>query len=104
MADRYPEFRLRLPNRGPTAYGRQTDELGTNGSRKFVVAAGQPVRPDIVPSFSRRVASAYRLREQLIDTGRIRPSQTWPRLAGDDGRDHFQLSLRGGFGPDRPGG
>ncbi|MER5782835.1 DUF4357 domain-containing protein [Streptomyces mobaraensis] len=78
MADHYPEFCLRLPNQGPTAYGRQTDELGTNGSRKFIVAAGQPVRPDIVPSFSRRVASAYRLREQLINAGRIRPSQTWP--------------------------
>lgn len=78
MADEYPEFRLRLPNGGPQARGRQTDELGTNGSRKFVVGSGQPVRPDIVPSFPTRVASAHKLREELIRQGRIQKSEKWP--------------------------
>ncbi|MEV4867683.1 DUF4357 domain-containing protein [Streptomyces syringium] len=78
MADAYPAFRLRLPNGGPEALGRQTDEMGTNGSQRFVVDSGQPVRPDVVPSFSRRVASAHKLREQLIDLGMIKQSQTWP--------------------------
>ncbi|MFJ3933680.1 DUF4357 domain-containing protein [Streptomyces sp. NPDC090029] len=76
-ADQYPEFRLRLPNGGPEARGRHTDEMGTNGSRRFVVLAGQPVRPDVVPSFQ-QVRSAHRLREQLLAEGRIKPSQTWP--------------------------
>ncbi|MEX2982265.1 DUF4357 domain-containing protein [Streptomyces sp. C36] len=78
MADDYPAFRLRLPNGGPEAHGRQTDEMGTNGSRKFVVGPGQPVRPEVVPSFARRVSSAHKLREQLIADGRIKESQTWP--------------------------
>lgn len=76
--DPYPEFRLRLPNGGPVVRGRQTDELGTNGSRRFVVGPGQPVRADVVPSFSVRVASAHRLREQLISEGRIKQTQRWP--------------------------
>lgn len=76
--DDYPAFRLRLPNGGPEALGRQTDKMGTNGSLRFVVAPGQPVRPDVVPSFSRRVPSAHKLREQLISEGRIKQSQTWP--------------------------
>ncbi|MFI6699969.1 DUF4357 domain-containing protein [Streptomyces sp. NPDC050509] len=74
----YPEFRLRLPNGGPVAVGQQTHEMGTNGSRKFVVGPGQPVRPEVVPSFPTRVASAHRLREELIRQGRIVPSTTWP--------------------------
>ncbi|MEV5239859.1 DUF4357 domain-containing protein [Streptomyces cinnamoneus] len=78
MADDYPAFRLRLPNGGPKACGRHTDEMGTNGSRKFVVGPGQPVRPDVVPSFSIRVTSAHKLREQLIADGRIKQSQMWP--------------------------
>ncbi|RLV09836.1 AAA family ATPase [Streptomyces griseocarneus] len=78
MANHYPEFRLRLPNGGPEARGRQTDEMGTNGSRKFVVGPGQPVRPEVVPSFAKRVANAHRLREELLVEGRIRPSRTWP--------------------------
>lgn len=78
MADEYPEFRLRLPNGGPLAHGRQTDELGTNGSRRFVVSPGQPVRPDVVPSFPTRVASAHKLREELIRQGRIQKSEEWP--------------------------
>ncbi|MFB6562409.1 DUF4357 domain-containing protein [Streptomyces sp. NPDC056400] len=77
-SDPYPEFRLRLPNGGPEARGRQTDEMGTNGSRRFVVGPGQPVRPEAVPSFAKQVASAHRLREQLIAEGRIKHSQAWP--------------------------
>ncbi|MFF3654431.1 DUF4357 domain-containing protein [Streptomyces olivochromogenes] len=76
--EQYPEFHLRLPNGGPEARGRQTDEMGTNGSRRFVVGPGQPVRADAVPSFAKRVASAHRLREQLISEGRIKQTQTWP--------------------------
>ncbi|WP_404955435.1 DUF4357 domain-containing protein [Streptomyces sp. 147326] len=76
--DPYPEFRLRLPNGGPEARGRQTDEMGTNGSRRFVVGPGQPVRADVVPSFPKRVPSAHRLREQLISEGRIKKTATWP--------------------------
>lgn len=78
MAEEYPEFRLRLPNGGPVAGGRQTNEMGTNGSRRFVVGPGQPVRMDVVPSFPTRVPSAYRLRESLIEAGAIRPSDKWP--------------------------
>ncbi|MGW1196365.1 DUF4357 domain-containing protein [Streptomyces sp. NPDC002536] len=78
MQSPYPEFRLRLPNGGPEARGRQTDELGTNGSRKFVIGPGQPVRPEVVPSFATRAASAHRLREKLLAEGRIRQSQTLP--------------------------
>ncbi|HEX5567079.1 MAG TPA: DUF4357 domain-containing protein, partial [Streptomyces sp.] len=78
MADEYPEFRLRLPNGGPEARGWLTPEMGTNGSQRFVVGPGQPVRPDFVPSFPKRAASAHRLRQHLFKEGRIRPSQTWP--------------------------
>ncbi|THA77219.1 DUF4357 domain-containing protein [Streptomyces sp. A0642] len=78
MAEEYPEFRLRLPNGGPSAGGRQTNEMGTNGSRRFTVGPGQPVRMDVVPSFPTRVPSAYRLRESLIEAGAIRPSDKWP--------------------------
>ncbi|MFJ9614944.1 DUF4357 domain-containing protein [Streptomyces noursei] len=74
---RYPDFWIQLPNGGPKARGRQTEERGTNGSWKFIVGSGQPVRPDVVASFA-RVASAHRLREQLIAEGRIRQSSTWP--------------------------
>ncbi|MER0241729.1 DUF4357 domain-containing protein [Streptomyces sp. HSW2009] len=78
MANEYPEFFLRLPNGGPVARGRQTDVLGTNGSRKFVVGPGQPVRADVVPSFATRAPSSCRLREKLIADEGIRSSQTWP--------------------------
>ncbi|MEU2508160.1 DUF4357 domain-containing protein [Streptomyces sp. NPDC007863] len=78
MAEEYPEFCLRLPNGGPVARGRQTNEMGTNGSRRFIVGPGQPVRNDVVPSFPSRVPSAYRLREKLIEAGAIRPSDKWP--------------------------
>ncbi|RZB15802.1 DUF4357 domain-containing protein [Streptomyces sp. F001] len=74
----YPEFYLRLPNGGPVAQGRPTHEVGDNGSRSFVVDAGQPVRPDVVPSFAARAAAAHRQREELIRQGRIGPSEKWP--------------------------
>ncbi len=81
MADEqmeYPEFWLRLPNGGLLARGRQTNELGTNGSRRFVVDARQPARAEAVPSFALRVASAHKVREALIRQGRIRKSEKWP--------------------------
>ncbi|MBA2946505.1 DUF4357 domain-containing protein [Streptomyces himalayensis] len=74
----YPEFLLRLPNGGPVARGRPTNELGDNGSRSFVVPADQPVRPDVVPSFATRAPAAHRQREDLIRQGRIGPSEKWP--------------------------
>ncbi|PWG12310.1 DUF4357 domain-containing protein [Streptomyces sp. V2] len=78
MVGAYPEFWLRLPNGGPSARGMQTDEKGVNGTLKFVVGPGQPVRPEVVPSFALRVASAHRLREELLREERIVPSETWP--------------------------
>ncbi|PZH15652.1 DUF4357 domain-containing protein [Streptomyces sp. NTH33] len=60
------------------AQGRPADELGPNGSRKFVVPAGQPVRPDVVPSFPTRVAAAHIQREELIRQERIKLSEKWP--------------------------
>ncbi|MET8241233.1 DUF4357 domain-containing protein [Streptomyces sp. NPDC005078] len=78
MSEQYPEFRLRLPNGGPEARGRLLAEKGTNGSQKFVVHTGSPARPDVVPSFPVRIPSSYQLRQQNIDSGVIRPSETWP--------------------------
>lgn len=75
----YPEFQLRLPHGGPTARGQLLDEKGSNGSQKFVVLAGSPVRPDVVPSFPTRMTSSYRLRQRLIDEGLIADSTQWPR-------------------------
>ncbi|MEV1328539.1 DUF4357 domain-containing protein [Micromonospora costi] len=73
----YPEFQIRLPNGGPTARGRLLDEKGTNGSQRFVVYAGSPARPDVVPSFPVRMPSSYGLRERLIADGSIVESTTW---------------------------
>ncbi|MEU1803019.1 DUF4357 domain-containing protein [Streptomyces sp. NPDC019937] len=78
MADEYPPFQLRLPNGGPQATGRLLTEKGTNGSQKFVVSAGSPVRPEVVASFPVRVPSSHRYREQLIAEGAIKESTTWP--------------------------
>jgi 5-methylcytosine-specific restriction enzyme B len=77
VVEGYPEFSLQLPNGGPRARGRQTDEPGTNGSLRFVLPAGQPVRPDVVPSFAKSATSAYRIRERLIREGMIRASKRW---------------------------
>nr|WP_308122800.1 hypothetical protein [Streptomyces geysiriensis] len=46
---RYPEFRLRLPNGGPYARGRVLPSKGMNGSPKFLVLAGSPVRRETLP-------------------------------------------------------
>lgn len=81
MADdepQYPEFRLRLPGAGPEARGRLLAEKGTNGSQKFVVLAGSPGRPEVVPSFPVRMPSSYRLRQRLIEDGKLTESTTWP--------------------------
>ncbi|MFH9426194.1 DUF4357 domain-containing protein [Streptomyces sp. NPDC017529] len=78
MDGEYPEFRLRLPHGGPEARGRLLREKGTNGSQKFVVYAGSPARPEVVPSFPIRMPSSHRLREQLIQDGVIDKSSTWP--------------------------
>jgi 5-methylcytosine-specific restriction protein B len=78
MAVEYPEFQLRLPHGGPLAHGRLLDEQGTNGSQKFLVLAGSPARPEVVPSFPVRMPSSYNLREKLINEGVIAQSPTWP--------------------------
>ncbi|SFL06628.1 5-methylcytosine-specific restriction enzyme B [Streptosporangium canum] len=78
MSSPYPLFRLRLPDGGPVARGRLLDEEGANGSQKFVVLAGSPIRREVVPSFEKRVASAHRSRQELIDAGLIAESTTLP--------------------------
>ncbi|ALO96782.1 Putative restriction enzyme [Streptomyces hygroscopicus subsp. limoneus] len=78
MAHEYPEFRLRLPGGGPEARGRLLTEKGTNGSQKFVVLAGSPGRPEVVPSFPVRMPSSYRLRQRLIEDDIFVESETWP--------------------------
>ncbi|MFD4015334.1 DUF4357 domain-containing protein [Streptomyces sindenensis] len=77
MAVDFPEFRLRLPNGKMVARGRLLPEKGAKGSRKFVVAAGSPVRANTVPSFAARKPPSYYTRQQLIDTGVIRRSDHW---------------------------
>jgi 5-methylcytosine-specific restriction protein B len=76
VAGEYPEFLLRLPGGGPTARGRLLKDKGTNGSQRFVIAAGSPVRTDVVPSFPVRMPSSYRLRQELIAEGAIDESRT----------------------------
>ncbi|MEV4524881.1 DUF4357 domain-containing protein [Streptosporangium sp. NPDC049304] len=78
MSNPHPEFRLRLPDGGPVARGRLLDEKGVNGSQKFVLLAGSPIRRDVVPSFEKRAASAHRFRQKLIDDGLIAESATFP--------------------------
>ncbi|MFD5748202.1 DUF4357 domain-containing protein [Streptomyces sp. NPDC127033] len=70
----YPEFPLRLPNGGPVARGRLLDAESAEGTQKFVVAAGSPVRADVVPSFATRKPTSYRTRQRLIREGAIRES------------------------------
>ncbi|TCO58275.1 DUF4357 domain-containing protein [Actinocrispum wychmicini] len=78
MSGNYPDFQLRLPRNGPTAHGRLLDEKGTNGSQRFLVGAGSPVRPEVVPSFQIQMPSSYGLRERLIADGSIVESSKWP--------------------------
>lgn len=78
MSAEYPEFQIRLPHGGPMAYGHLSEEKRTNGSQKFLVHAGSPVRPEVVPSFPAQMSSSYRFRQRLIDEGSIVESTTWP--------------------------
>lgn len=78
MPSTYPEFQLRLPHGGPTAYGELLHEKGTNGSQKFRVRAGSPVRAEVAPSFSSRAMAASKLRSSLINEGKIVESTAWP--------------------------
>ena len=78
MSTAYPEFQIRLPHGGPAARGRLLDEKGTNGSQKFLVLAGSPVRHEVAPSFSSRALSSHKLRERLISDGDIVESARWP--------------------------
>jgi 5-methylcytosine-specific restriction protein B len=71
----YPEFRLRLPNGGPYARGRVLPAKGLNGSPKFLLLAGSPVRPETTAGAGRY---ATEQREALIAEGAVRPSERWP--------------------------
>jgi 5-methylcytosine-specific restriction protein B len=73
----YPVFQIRLPRGGPIGRGKLLDVRGTNGSQKFMVLAGSPVRPEVVPSFPTQVPSSHGFRERLIADGRIVRSSTW---------------------------
>ncbi|MFC8097898.1 DUF4357 domain-containing protein [Streptomyces sp. NPDC057363] len=75
MADEYPEFRLRLPNGGPYARGRVLPSKGMNGSPRFLVLAGSPVRRETLPGAG---PYATAQRDALIEEGAIRESEQWP--------------------------
>ena len=77
MTKAYPEFQVRLPHGGPLALGRLLDEKGDNGSQKFVIRAGSPIRAEVVPSLPARMPSVYRYRQRLIADGRIRESSAY---------------------------
>ncbi|MFC9529120.1 DUF4357 domain-containing protein [Streptomyces sp. NPDC056975] len=75
----YPEFRLKLPGDGPTAYGRLLAELGNNGSLKFLVRQGSPVSASEWPGLSdytRRQRSELRADGSLADAP-DGPSRYW---------------------------
>ncbi|MFI0815366.1 DUF4357 domain-containing protein [Streptomyces sp. NPDC021098] len=74
MVDEYPEFRLQLPNGGPYARGRVLPEKGMNGSLKFLVLAGSPLRAETMPGIGRHAAAQ---RERLRGDGGVRPSDRW---------------------------
>ncbi|MGW5663274.1 DUF4357 domain-containing protein [Streptomyces sp. NPDC003758] len=74
VADAYPDFYLRLPNGGPSARGRVLPEKGMNGSPKFMVLAGSPVRRETLPGIGRHAAAQ---REELLADGGIRESERW---------------------------
>ncbi|WP_281154776.1 DUF4357 domain-containing protein [Streptomyces sp. HYC2] len=71
---KYPEFLLRLPDGGPQARGRVLSAQGMNGSPKFLVLDGSPVRRETLPGAG-RYATAQR--EALIAEGAIRESERW---------------------------
>ncbi|WP_425827558.1 DUF4357 domain-containing protein [Streptomyces fractus] len=69
------EFQIRLPNGGPSARGRVLPERGLNGSFKFLVLAGSPIRPDETASLS---SHTIELRERLRAEGVLVDSEQWP--------------------------
>lgn len=75
-----PPFQLRLPNNGPTATGRLLNEPGVNGSKKFVIDAGSPVRRDVVDSMSsgKYAFVAFRHRNEALADGGLVESERWP--------------------------
>ncbi|MFD6323883.1 DUF4357 domain-containing protein [Streptomyces sp. NPDC058442] len=80
MVDECPEFRLRLPNGDgiDRARGVLLDETGTNGSRKFLVRAGSPVRDHVMPSLGKHFKAPTKRREELRAQGVLAPSARWP--------------------------
>ncbi|MFE9976525.1 DUF4357 domain-containing protein [Streptomyces hirsutus] len=80
MVDECPEFRLRLPNGDGIgrARGVLLDETGTNGSRKFLVRAGSPVREHVMPSLGKHFKAPTKRREELRAQGVLAPSARWP--------------------------
>ncbi|MFD7684889.1 DUF4357 domain-containing protein [Streptomyces sp. NPDC059781] len=80
MADEYPEFRLRLPSGDgiDRARGVLLDETGTNGSRKFLVRSGSPVRDHVRPSLGKHFKAQVKRREELRAQGVLVPSVRWP--------------------------
>ncbi|KQV14972.1 MULTISPECIES: DUF4357 domain-containing protein [unclassified Kitasatospora] len=80
MSDEHQEFQLRLPNGDDIdrARGVLLDEVGTNGSRKFLLRAGSPARNHVMPSFKKHFSGTFRRREELQATGVLRPSDRWP--------------------------
>ncbi|MGW5971724.1 DUF4357 domain-containing protein [Streptomyces sp. NPDC055186] len=80
MVDECPEFRLRLPSSDgiDRARGVLLDETGTNGSRKFLVRAGSPVRDHVMPSLGKHFKAPTKRREELRVQGVLVPSTRWP--------------------------
>ncbi|MFF0108006.1 DUF4357 domain-containing protein [Streptomyces hirsutus] len=76
----HPEFRLRLPSGDgiDRARGVLLDETGTNGSRKFLVRAGSPVREHVMPSLGKHFKAPAKRREELRAQGVLAPSARWP--------------------------
>ncbi|MFF5183429.1 DUF4357 domain-containing protein [Streptomyces sp. NPDC000345] len=83
MADgdsQYPLFWLRLPNGDgiDRARGVLLNERGTNGSRKFLILAGSPVRDHVMPSLAAHAKGPVKRREELKAQGVLVPSSLWP--------------------------
>ncbi|MGW2062732.1 DUF4357 domain-containing protein [Streptomyces sp. NPDC001937] len=80
MPDERPEFQLRLPGGDgiDRARGVLLDEIGTNGSRKFLIRAGSPARDHVMPSFSKHFNGTFQGREKLKADGVLQPSTRWP--------------------------
>lgn len=76
MTGPYPEFQLRLPQRGPLARGLLLDEKGSNGAQKFLLHAGSPTWRDAVSSLATHAWSSHAFREGLIRDGILVESAT----------------------------